>query len=152
MKTFWNNNSPKQHMAEMLHTLVPLMGPVPDARNNKALERYRRAGACYYDLYNNGLCNRAREFSRVFGVRVGDYIEKRGRNGGITEYDIDALGRAVEPIMELIVQQAYIEQLERQLVRARLALTAAIPFIGYEADDTEKIKIEAVRVRDQIAI
>lgn len=110
MKTnFWNGNSHLQPFVSRLDSLVPVMGAVDNADRNPALEKFRVASGCYYDLYNNGLCNRAREFSRVFKVRVGDYVIKRGRYGYV-DYDIDALGDAVEQKMERIVIDAYVEQ------------------------------------------
>jgi len=111
MKTnFWNGNSHLQPFVSRLESLVPIMGSVNNADRNPALEKFRVASGCYYDLFNNGLGNRARQFGRVFKVRVGEFVEKRGRNGFCTEYDIDALGATVEPIMERIVLDAYIEQ------------------------------------------
>ena len=111
MKTsFWNGNSQFQFMLERLEALVPLTGPVADPKRNPALEKFRVASGCYYDLFNNGLGNRARQFGRVFGIRLGEFVEKYGRNGYRTEYDVYALGRAVEPLMERIVLDAVKEQ------------------------------------------
>jgi hypothetical protein len=109
MKTnFWNNNSHLQPFASRLESLVPIMGAVNNADRNPALEKFRVASCCYYDLFNNGLGNRAREFSRVFKVRIGDYIIRR--RYGYPQYNIDALGDAVEQKMERIVLDAYVEQ------------------------------------------
>jgi hypothetical protein len=107
--SFWNGNSHYQFMADRLNTLIPLMGSVEDPKRNPALEKFRIASGCYYDLFNNGLGNRARQFGRVFGVRLGDFVERR-RAGFHTEYDISALGRVIEPVMERIVLDAVKEQ------------------------------------------
>lgn len=107
MQSFWNSNSDIQHVADELSDLVPAMGSVPEPRKNKALERFRRATNCYYDLYNNGLDNRRQEFYRLFKVRVSDfYIPwKRGR-----EIDFDRIMPVVEPIMRSFVLAAAAEQ------------------------------------------
>jgi hypothetical protein len=111
MRTFWNNDSDIQHVADELMGLVPDMGPVPDARNNKALERFRRATNCYYDLYNNGLCNRRQEFYRLFKIRVSDFYKysytSRGRYRDI---DFDRIMPVVEPVMRSFVMAAAAEQ------------------------------------------
>ena len=69
MATYWNNKGTFQEIADSLQRLIPAIGEVPEGKTtNKALERFRRAQNCYYDLYNNGLCNRAREFSTLFRI------------------------------------------------------------------------------------
>ncbi len=61
-------------MVDALNALVPPSGSVTNKSRNRALETFRIASNAYYDLYNNGLGNRARSFSRVFGLRVNDYM------------------------------------------------------------------------------
>ncbi len=69
MATYWNEQGTYQTIAEALQGLIPAIGEVPEGKTtNKALERFRRAQNCYYDLYNNGLGNRAREFSTLFRI------------------------------------------------------------------------------------
>jgi hypothetical protein len=66
-KTYWNGTGRYQQQADILEALIPVSGPVYDAEGaNKHLDAFRRAVNCYYDLYNNGLYNRAREFNTVF--------------------------------------------------------------------------------------
>ena len=66
-KTYWNGTGRYQEQADLLETLIPASGPVYDAEGaNKHLDAFRRAVNCYYDLYNNGLFNRAREFKALF--------------------------------------------------------------------------------------
>ena len=107
MQSFWNNNSDMQDLADELSSLVPAMGPVPDPRKNKALERFRRASNCYYDLYNNGLCNRRQEFYRLFKIRVSDFYNRWGRG---REIDFDKIMPVVEPVMRQFVLDAAAEQ------------------------------------------
>jgi hypothetical protein len=72
-QTYWNHNGKFEDLANKLQKLIPDSGAVPSPRKNVALEKYRKAVNCYYDLYNNGLCNRARLFASVFGVASGRY-------------------------------------------------------------------------------
>lgn len=67
--TYWENKGQYQSLVEELTERLPFFGPVENAKTtNKHLEKFRKAQNCYYDLYNNGLCNRAREFSNVFRI------------------------------------------------------------------------------------
>jgi len=67
--TYWENNGQYQNLVRPLAKQLPTFGSVPDAKTaNKHLEKFRKAQNCYYDLYNNGLCNKAREFSTVFRI------------------------------------------------------------------------------------
>ena len=63
---YWENTGRYQELDKKLMKLIPDEGEV----NSKfpALEKLRIASNCYYDLYNNGLCNRAKEFRKVFGM------------------------------------------------------------------------------------
>jgi hypothetical protein len=71
--TYWNNNGTHQVLISALEKMIPAEGAVESPRKNRALEKFRRAANCYYDLYNNGLCNRAGEFYRVFGIRSSQH-------------------------------------------------------------------------------
>jgi len=64
--SYWNSNGTYEALSKKLEQLVPVEGPVT-APNSRALEKFRKASNCYYDLFNNGLCNRAAEFRQVFG-------------------------------------------------------------------------------------
>lgn len=64
---YWNHAGKYQDLYEKLDALIPSEGAVANPKKNRALEKMRKAANCYYDLYNNGLCNRAAEFRRVFG-------------------------------------------------------------------------------------
>jgi hypothetical protein len=69
-KTYWNGTGRYQEQADLLETLIPSSGPVYDAEGaNKHLDAFRRAVNCYYDLYNNGLFNRSREFQGLFKIK-----------------------------------------------------------------------------------
>jgi hypothetical protein len=71
--TYWNSKGKYQLLADALQKKIPTAGEVSDAKKNPALERFRNAMNCYYDLYNNGLGNRSRYFSKVFGFGASQY-------------------------------------------------------------------------------
>lgn len=66
-KTYWNNKGKYEKLLSKLEKLIPSKGSVANTKDNPALEKLRIASNCYYDLFNNGLCNMAKEFRRVFG-------------------------------------------------------------------------------------
>ena len=70
-KTYWSGKGKHEALKDALEALIPPSGEVANASDNPKLERYRRAANCYYDLYNNGLCNRAKEFEEIFGFWAG---------------------------------------------------------------------------------
>lgn len=74
-QTYWDNQGKYQTLYNLLFKLIPAEGSVPEPKKNKCLEKLRKASNCYYDLFNNGLCNRATEFRTVFGFG-GTWISK----------------------------------------------------------------------------
>lgn len=102
-QTYWNSNGSFQKTADKLRELVPAMGECENARTtNKNLDKFRRASNCYYDLYNNGLCNRAAEFRQVFGFG-GTKISK-------SHYRNETLINELETKMNIIILAAAYEQ------------------------------------------
>lgn len=101
--SYWNGNGKYQHFAEELDALIPISGSVEHPRKNRALEKFRKARNCYYDLFNNGLCNRAREFYHVFGIASSHY------KVGTWDHS-NRLYEVLEPIMDEIVLAAMKEQ------------------------------------------
>lgn len=71
--TYWNHKGIHQQYVTALNAMVPVEGEVPNKRKNPCLERFRVASNCYYDLYNNGLCNRIRQFAAIFKIRPSDW-------------------------------------------------------------------------------
>lgn len=83
--------------------MIPHSGSVDNPKNNKHLEKFRKATNCYYDLYNNGLCNRANEFRRIFGIASSRYGSYRyGFNVTLKEH--------VELNMDQFIENAAKEQ------------------------------------------
>ena len=101
--TYWNNNGKYQELADRLQRLIPVSGTVITPRANPALETFRKAANAYYDLYNNGLCNRSRSFSRLFRIRVGDHMDAKTR-------PLPSRFARTEPKMDDIVLAAAKEQ------------------------------------------
>lgn len=104
--TYWNSNGRYQELADQLQALIPVQGAVRDAKRNPALEKYRRAVNCYYDLYNNGLCNRVAEFRKVFGIASSNFKFGFGEYSS-TMYDL------VEAATDAIILAAAEEQNKR---------------------------------------
>jgi hypothetical protein len=98
MKTYWGNNGTYQSIADRLNKLVPFHGPIKGKQNRK-LDRFRRASNAYYDLFNNGGGNRAREIWGFFKVSM--------RNRAT----IEGVHEIVEPIMDKIILDAAAEQM-----------------------------------------
>ena len=103
--TYWGSKGKHQVYVDRLNDLVPHEGSVSEPRKNKALEKFRRASNCYYDLYNNGLCNRASEFREVFGIASSRY-RLRDRYSWFAESMLEL----VEARMDDIVAAAAAEQ------------------------------------------
>lgn len=72
LATYWNSKGKYQVVSDLLEKMVPASGPVTGSKN-RALEKYRKACNCYYDLYNNGLINRATSFAKIFKIPAAQY-------------------------------------------------------------------------------
>lgn len=101
--TYWDGEGKYQALYEKVNKLIPSEGDVLELRKNRALEKLRRAANCYYDLFNNGLCNRATEFRQVFGFG-GTSIS----DGGYRDTDPKAI--MLEQKMDEIILAAAKEQ------------------------------------------
>ena len=100
--TYWNSNGTYQNLAEQLRPLVPVMGEVK-GKQNKALDKFRKASNAYYDIFNNGGCNRAAEIRGIF--KFGMTSMRLGKR-----FDWNAIHEKVEPIMDQIILAAAAEQ------------------------------------------
>ena len=110
-KSLWNGKSPYSEWANELRELVPVEGEVEHHQyRNRALEKFRKATNCYYDLYNNGLCNRGRAFSKVFGITLDQYCHKRGMYHKPHKHLEDKFYGLVESKFNKIIIAAVVEQ------------------------------------------
>lgn len=103
-KTYWNHEGLYEATAKKLNDLVPFSDTVENPRKNKQLERFRKASNCYYDLYNNGLCNKARSFAKIFGIAPRQYWMSYHQTY------LPSLYEHVEQVMNGIIELAAIEQ------------------------------------------
>lgn len=104
--TYWNSKGTHQAEADALTALVPDEGWIRGKKNAK-LEIFRKASNAYYDIFNNGGCNRRALIRTVFKIQMSNYIRWRG---GYQTHDWDAIFRTIEPIMDEIVLAAATEQ------------------------------------------
>lgn len=107
--TYWNHKGRFETLAAAVQELVPAEGAVPNPHKNRALERFRKAVNCYYDLYNNGLCNRMAAFNKLFGVAARNYRYSHGRFG-------QSLYDHVERKMDQFILDAYAEQFPEEML------------------------------------
>lgn len=138
-KNYWGNNGTFQTLADQLEKLIPVEGAVEAPRGkNKRLEKFRQAANAYYDIFNNGGCNRGPLIRRIFNIGVGAFRYGRGRH---QHTNWNAIHRTIEPIMDEIVLDAAVEQgliTERQAKLHRMIeqLKGALP-----TDEFEEFKV-----------
>ncbi len=117
---YWGDAGRYKAAADELSKRIPMSGSVAEPRRNRMLERYRKAVNCYYDLYNNGLCNRSAEFRQVFGkfgISASQYrCHYRHRGRRINCIDFKAIAPPVEAAMDSIIRDAALEQGLWQLI------------------------------------
>jgi hypothetical protein len=106
IKCYWTNEGKFQKLSEKLQERVPAIGKV-EGKGNRRLEKFRRAANVYYDVFNNGLCNRGSEFKPIFGFSARD---NWGRMGGYYDFDWDEAARLMAPVMDKIILEAAVEQ------------------------------------------
>ena len=116
MKCYWDNTGKFQQQADILQKLLPNSGQCPNVTQNEALDLFRRAVNCYYDLYNNGLCNKAQQFAAIFRIS-GVPAEIRSRRGFSTDLSLETM-MAIEYRMDQIVTAAVMEQFSKDSVVA----------------------------------
>ena len=108
MTTYWNSEGKHQHLcSELFEAVEEGIADGKKLPKKSALERYRKAALCYYDLYNNGLYNRVQLAVRVFGLKVSDY--KNYSYGYKGERFRDVYYTKVEAIMDDIILAAHNE-------------------------------------------
>jgi hypothetical protein len=147
--TYWSHKGKHPLTQDALESLVPAEGEIPNAESNPALEQFRIAANCYYDLYNNGLCNLWEEFEEVFGFH-GPYYEYEADEDDDDQrpyrdiekawWTVQNVNRVEDRVNEIIIQAA-IEQ--------------GITVEGYEAKDApngaQAIQAEVDRLSVELA-
>lgn len=109
-QSYWDSTGKFQIFIEQLQGMIPASGSVEFARSkNKKLERFRTASNAYYDLFNNGGMNRMNEIRRIFGLCHRDFYY--GSSYKCRQRpNFNKAAAIVDPIMDLIVLEAVVEQ------------------------------------------
>lgn len=103
--SYWNHKGTHQDVINNLQALIPREGPVTGRKNSK-LERLRRAINCYYDLYNNGLCNRAQEFRAIFKIPSSHYRRRVGQAQWSGSFDAHIYSLTEKAMDEIVLAAA----------------------------------------------
>ena len=110
-RNYWGHNGTHQDLADQLEKLIPAEGAVESPRGrNKKLEKFRQAANAYYDIFNNGGCNRGPLIRRIFEFSVGSYRYGSRSRFGATHTNWTAIHRHTEPKMDEIILDAAVEQ------------------------------------------
>ena len=108
--TYWNRKGAHENLVAALNMRIPVMGEIAGSKNRK-LEKFRKASNAYYDIFNNGGCNRGAQIRGIFGFGMTTMSEVvRGKYGKYRTYHWDAIHAIVEPIMDQIILAAAKEQ------------------------------------------
>ena len=111
MQSFWNNDHELTPLYEEVNKLIPSEGEVKGNKNRK-LERMRKMANCYYDIFNNGGCNRMRAITAYFGEDVSWQLRYSVNcdNPVRRELAWKAIAEDVDPIMAEAIKEAAEEQ------------------------------------------
>jgi hypothetical protein len=107
---YWNRTGTHQNLVVKLNKLIPATGEIKGSKNYQ-LERFRKASNAYYDIFNNGGCNRSGSIRGFFGFGMSSMSEvHRDAYGNTRRYNWNAIHEKVEPIMDKIILAAAAEQ------------------------------------------
>ena len=122
--------------ADALYELIPAQGSVDFPRSkNKKLERFRVVSNIAYDVFNNGLGNRANQYTRVMNRDADTYVTGPQLRRLILEgcrWDSFKTWKRVDEIVAPIVRTAIIEAAEEQgipvveVVMTKFVMTNAV--------------------------
>ena len=101
--TYWDCRGKYQALSDRLNNLVPIKGAVVGSKNRQ-LERFRKAGNAYYDIFNNGGMNRSGSIRGFFGFGMSSMRD------GFGSYNWNKIYSVVEPKMDEIILAAAVEQ------------------------------------------
>lgn len=103
--TYWNSNGTHQELIKKLYSMIPVTGTVYDAKKNVRLEKFRKAMNVYYDVYNNGLGNRASMFKGCFGFASGQYKYPYGYGRAFDQQLYNRMEAEMDNIVYLAAQE-----------------------------------------------
>mgnify|MGYP001245448178 CR=1 FL=1 len=110
----WGVRNDLAHYIDPLNDLIPVFGMVKNANKNKALEKFRKAQAVTYDIFNNGLINRGKSL-KVLGLKMYELPLEEYRGGELVmraNWDrIESIvSEALAPIIVRAVKEQGIDQ------------------------------------------
>lgn len=143
---YWNGTGLFQSLADKVREFVPAMGNVE--KGNPKLERFRKAMNAYYDIYNNGGCNRASSIRHYFKVSMSHFRSSMGREiGYITHFD--KIYQYTDPVMDGIILDAALEQglIDRAGYDRRVHLCRAMEKLT--APELDALELHFARRRDK---
>jgi hypothetical protein len=103
MKSYWNNSGKLQAEYNELRKLIPEEGQC--GPEFPKLEILRKVGNAYYDIFNNGGCNREQDIRDIFNFRVDSFEDDLSG-----QINWDAIMKAADPIVTRIIRAAKREQ------------------------------------------
>ena len=103
----WGIHKSFQEMYDALWEKIPAMGEIK-GKNNKKLEKYRKASMVIYDIFNNGLMNRGNQL-RVLGLKKDDLSLPNEYCEPNWDYNEEIIWEAFRPI----IIDATVEQLKK---------------------------------------
>ena len=97
---YWHGRGKYQAYSDQLAALVPARGEA----ECKHIDRFRRAGNAYYDIYNNGGCNSVIHKVGYFFRGVMPIINECHRYFG-GKIDWEAVALITEPAMDALIEK-----------------------------------------------
>ena len=107
--TYWSNKGTYAELNAKLEKLIPASGSVEKPWKNKALERFRKASNAYYDIFNNGGCNRGRAIGKYFEGAMY-YLSRHYGVYNFGRVNWERIHMITEPKMDAIILEAAKEQ------------------------------------------
>lgn len=106
----WGVRNDLAHYIDPLNDLIPVFGMVKNANKNKALEKFRKAQAVTYDIFNNGLINRGKSL-KVLGLKMYELPLEEYRGGELVmRANWDRIESIVSEALAPIIVRAAKEQ------------------------------------------
>ena len=108
--SYWSGKGKYQKQYDELQKLIPREGPVENGmcKHKISLERLRKAGNSYYDVFNNGGGNRDASTVKFFPGVLSEIRESWARG---VKVNWSYIGRLCDEKMDEIIAEAYIKNI-----------------------------------------